>query len=257
MTKKKSHYPSKQSKPQEPQKSSGAAPSKRAEQSLLPLWGLGLIFLCLEIAVVVFWGGKYMGQMTQDRAFKELAAAEFLKAAHNFEKLRANVQGDTSSLDLNLGHAYMGMRDYPAAIEAYKRVLAVYPKTADANALIGRAYAEMGQWEDALPYLEKEDELSARKHTIANFYLGRYYFEFGNYQKAAAYFQRLAYTAGYREMAKEYWDKMEKVYFEDSASTSALNEEGRVWGQDEEVTIVAPSHTDSQKTSPVAAPSKP
>jgi len=257
MTKKKGRSTTSPSRLAETQKSSGAAPPSGGGRLHLPLWVLILVFVILEIAVVVFWWDKFERQMTINRAARELAAGDYASAVRDYEKLRRAEKGNASGFDLNLGHSYMGMKDYRDAIAAYKRILGLYPDIGTVNALIGKAYAEMGQWEDALPFLKKEDDRSGQKQHISNFYLGRYYFEQGNYTKAATYFQRLAFSAEYDDRLKAYWDQMEESYFSDGASTSALNHEGRDSSSEASESATTSSQGASKNSSGVASPSKP
>ncbi len=77
------------------------------------------------------------------------------EAKQRFEALLAK-RGDWPQLHVLLGQAHAQEDDYPAAIAAFERALALDPTVAEANAGLGMIHLERGEMEEAAESFERE-----------------------------------------------------------------------------------------------------
>jgi tetratricopeptide (TPR) repeat protein len=84
-----------------------------------------------------------------------LAAGDFATAESAYEKLR-DLSPGTAEIHVNLGLIYYTERKFQAAITELRRGLKLNPNLQRAQALLAMSFSELGQYNEALPLLEKE-----------------------------------------------------------------------------------------------------
>jgi tetratricopeptide (TPR) repeat protein len=93
-----------------------------------------------------------------DRYFQEgeqaLAAGRYDEAARAYEKLR-DLSPATAEVHAKLGLIYFQQRDYARAVPALRQALKLRPALPKADVLLAMSLSELGQFNEALPGLQK------------------------------------------------------------------------------------------------------
>ncbi len=84
---------------------------------------------------------------------------------------------------VNLGKSYQGVKDYPAALEQFRKAMEISPNNVIAYGGLGRCYYEMEEYRTAVKYLEKAISLHT-KESVDYVNLGHSYNELEEYSKA-------------------------------------------------------------------------
>lgn len=103
--------------------------------------------------------------------------------------------------------AYIKAGDYQRAFEAGKKAVKLYPKNGGANYCLGDAYARIGQFKLALPYMKEAERISTSKQDLMFVYnkLGLIFDGMGDYDNA------LFYDNKYLFLARELGNKKEEA----------------------------------------------
>jgi tetratricopeptide (TPR) repeat protein len=137
------------------------SPRKRARSPLS--WVLA--FLCwFAPAVYAQAGGQDEEQQYAAAGQKALAAGQYAVAQAAFEKL-AKLEPDVAEVHATLGVIDFKLRDYEQAVSEVRRAKALKPSLPRLDSLLGLSLAELGQFEEGLPGLEKGFQQSADPST--------------------------------------------------------------------------------------------
>lgn len=131
-----------------------------------------------------FYHGYTLQQLGRDSA-----------AAHAFKRVTV-LKSDFLGGWIQLGDAYIRLKDYPGALEAYNRVLAKDSNHVDALKYVGFVYLSEQKYSQALPYLERAWKqvtgkgLKVCEQVDLLTYLGQAYTPLKSHSRAKEYFER-------------------------------------------------------------------
>ena len=83
-----------------------------------------------------------------------LAAGQFATARADFEQL-AKLDPNVAEIHANLAVIYFKLREYERAVSEIRTAQKLKPSLQKLDSLLGMSYAELGQFPEALPHLEK------------------------------------------------------------------------------------------------------
>jgi tetratricopeptide (TPR) repeat protein len=85
---------------------------------------------------------------------KALAAGQFAEARNNFEQL-ARLQPNIAEVHATLAAIYFKMREYELAVREVRAAQKIKPALPKLDSLLGLSLSELGDFNEALPHLEK------------------------------------------------------------------------------------------------------
>jgi tetratricopeptide (TPR) repeat protein len=118
----------------------------------------------LVLALAFWWllpfaaGAQSGGDDERERYAAEgqqaLAAGQFATARADFEQL-AKLDPNVAEIHANLAVIYFKLREYERAVSEIRTAQKLKPSLQKLDSLLGMSYAELGQFPEALPHLEK------------------------------------------------------------------------------------------------------
>lgn len=150
----------------------------------------------------------------QTYAYVYASKEQYAKAVDYFKQalaLNALPEAGVQSVRYNLAQVCMASEDYRCSIEQLKLWLAKAEKPApDAYALLGTAYAQLGQYDAAIPHLKTAVEKAEKpKETWYQLLLAMYY-EKKDYRNSARLLEKMVVLFPDK---KDYWMQLSGVYF--------------------------------------------
>lgn len=119
----------------------------------------------------------------------------FAEACQSFKRATELLAAYSEAMDA-LAQAYISLYDWPAAEQALKDIISIWPRKAEMHSNLGTVYQAMGRNQDAIVFYEAALKINSRLGVTLNS-LGSAYLGQGNFEQAErCYRQCLAATPG-------------------------------------------------------------
>ncbi len=165
---------------------------------------------------------KYASQAKYYLGYLAYADNDYRKAQEYFNEVEAdpNFNQDMAYFksDMNFKSG-----NFEAAIASAKEKLkkANYREQSQLNKIIGESYFNLGQFEEAIPYLEAYEGERGKWSNVDHYQLGYAYFMQEDYKKAASEFNKI--IGGKDEVAQNAYYHLAQSYLKNNAKSEALN----------------------------------
>jgi tetratricopeptide (TPR) repeat protein len=116
---------------------------------------LALVFCCCSLQSLWPWTGDQDEAADYAQAGQRaLAAGHYAEARQNFEQL-AKLEPNIAEVHATLAAIYFKLREYELSVREVRTAQRLKPSLPRLDSLLGLSLSELGQFEEALPHLEK------------------------------------------------------------------------------------------------------